>query len=117
MTTFIITTIFVSAVLTPPLSVAGSILSGGFSWLARQHGNTSDEANLLDAECVLPSGRVLWASSEPDLLWSLRGGGGSFCVVTKLKLRAYKCSQRIWTGPIIIPRRHLKLVAGGMAAM
>ena len=66
---------------------------------------------------MLPSGRILWASHEPSLLWALRGGGGSFCAVTRFKLRAYKCSQEIYAGSIIIPRRHLSLVAKGVAEM
>ncbi|KIW63905.1 hypothetical protein PV04_08871 [Phialophora macrospora] len=107
----------VVAARTPALSIGGSILSAGFSWLARQYGNTSDVSNFLDAECILPSGEVLWASKNPDLLWALRGGGGSFCVVTKFKLRAYKYTRQIWAGPIIIPRRHLDLVAKGVAGM
>ena len=33
---------------------------------------------MLDAQLVKLDGQVVWASSEPDLLWALRGGGGSF---------------------------------------
>lgn len=33
---------------------------------------------MLDVEIVLRDGRKVWASSEPDLLWALRGGGGNF---------------------------------------
>ncbi|KAH0834318.1 FAD binding domain-containing protein [Fonsecaea pedrosoi] len=107
----------VVAARTPALGIGGSILSGGFSWLARQYGNTSDPANMLDAEVVKMDGTVLWASQDPDLLWTLRGAGASFCVVTKFKLRAYPCPQDIYAGPIIVPRRQLALVAGGIASM
>lgn len=68
----------VVAARTPALGIGGSILSGGFSWLARQFGNTSDPENMLDAEIVKLDGTVLWASEEPDLLWALRGAGASF---------------------------------------
>ncbi|OQV05033.1 FAD binding domain-containing protein isoform 2 [Cladophialophora immunda] len=107
----------VIAARTPALGIGGSILSGGFSWLARQHGNTSDPDNMLDAEVVKMDGTILWASQEPDLLWALRGAGASFCVVTTFKLRAYPCPQDIYAGPIIIPRGQLPLVAKGVAAM
>ena len=33
---------------------------------------------MLDARVVKMNGQILWASEEPDLLWALRGGGGSF---------------------------------------
>lgn len=63
---------------TPAIAVGGSILSGGLSWLAPQYGNTSDPANMLDAEVVKLDGKTVWASEEPDLLWALRGAGASF---------------------------------------
>ncbi|EXJ74750.1 uncharacterized protein A1O5_01445 [Cladophialophora psammophila CBS 110553] len=107
----------VIAARTPALGIGGSILSAGFSWLARQYGNTSDPDNMLDAEVVKMDGTVLWASHEPDLLWALRGAGASFCVVTRFKLRAYSVPQDIYAGPIIIPRRQLPLVVRGIAAM
>ena len=33
---------------------------------------------MLDAQVVKTDGQVVWASAEPDLLWALRGAGGSF---------------------------------------
>ncbi|EGC47798.1 cysteine desulfurase [Histoplasma capsulatum var. duboisii H88] len=62
----------------PFVGVAGSLLLGGMSWFSGEHGLCSDPHNLLDAHVVLPDGRMLWASTEPDLLWALRGGGGNF---------------------------------------
>jgi hypothetical protein len=53
-------------------------VSGGISWAASEFGMTSDPPNFTDAQVVTTTGRVLWASEEPDLLWALRGGGGGF---------------------------------------
>lgn len=33
---------------------------------------------MVDAKFVKYDGSVVWASAEPELLWALRGGGGSF---------------------------------------
>lgn len=63
---------------TPCIGIGGSILCGGFSWLSGEYGLTSDPRNMLDAQVVKLDGEVVWASTEPDLLWALRGAGGSF---------------------------------------
>jgi FAD/FMN-containing dehydrogenase len=61
----------------PFVGVGGS-LSFCVSWISNSFGMGSDPHNLLDARIVLPDGRELWASEDPDLLWALRGGGGNF---------------------------------------
>lgn len=63
---------------TPCVGVGGTIISGGFSWLSAEHGCISDPANMMDARVVKHDGSIVWASSEPELLWALRGGGGGF---------------------------------------
>ena len=53
------------------------MLGGGHSPLSSIYGMAAD--HLLSMEVVLPSGAFVTASdtSNPDLFWALRGGGGS----------------------------------------
>jgi FAD/FMN-containing dehydrogenase len=78
--------------------VAGLTLGGGSGWLERKHGLSCD--NLLAAELVCWDGRIVRASSEenPELLWALRGGGGSFGVVTALELALYPLGPEVFAG-------------------
>lgn len=102
---------------------------------------------MLDAQVVKLDGQVVWASTEPDLLWALRGAGGSFggqcesieilssfmfsisqywahirglltsqrIVVTAFKLRAYRYTQSIYAGPILLPKDTLPQIARAVA--
>ncbi len=78
--------------------VAGLTLGGGSGWLERKHGLACD--NLLAAELVTWDGRIVRASEDEnaELLWALRGGGGSFGVVTALELALHPLGPEVWAG-------------------
>lgn len=72
----------------PDVGVVGYTLGGGLSWLARKHGLACNSVEAV--ELVTADGRLIRADHEheSDLFWALRGGGGSFGVVTAIELRA-----------------------------
>jgi FAD/FMN-containing dehydrogenase len=86
----------------PDVGVVGYTLGGGIGWLARKHGLAANSVTA--AEVVLADGRVVYADAErePELFWALRGGGGSFGVVTALEFDLYPV-DRIYAGWLAWP--------------
>ncbi len=81
--------------------VSGLILGGGFGWLSRKFGFSSD--NLIAVDVVTADGRFLTASEteNTDLFWGIRGGGGNFGVVTAFKLKLYPIGPQVVAGLIL----------------
>jgi FAD/FMN-containing dehydrogenase len=80
--------------------IAGLTLNGGMGFLTRRLGLSCD--NLVGADVVTADGKLVHADSErnADLLWALRGGGGSFGVVTSLEYRLHDLGPRSsWRSP------------------
>ncbi len=73
----------------PDVGVTGYTLGGGLGWLARRYGLAAD--SVLRAVVVTADGELTIADPDrnTELFWALRGGGGSFGVVTGLEFRLY----------------------------
>jgi hypothetical protein len=71
------------------VGVVGYTLGGGLSWLARKHGFACDSVTAI--ELVTADGDHVRTDAEhdPDLFRALRGGGGSFGVVTAMEFTLY----------------------------
>ncbi|WP_196255767.1 FAD-binding oxidoreductase [Micromonospora sp. WMMC415] len=87
----------------PDVGVVGYTLGGGLGWLAREHGLAAD--SVLRAQVVTAAGTVETAGPDrnPDLFWALRGGGGSYGVVTALEFRLHPVS-RVYAGAVTFGR-------------
>ncbi|HEY2187969.1 MAG TPA: FAD-binding oxidoreductase [Caldimonas sp.] len=90
--------------------VAGLTLGGGFGWLTRRLGLTID--NLLGATIVTADGelRKVSASSDPDLFWALRGGGGNFGVVTSFEFKLHPIGPELHAGLVVYPATQARQV-------
>lgn len=80
--------------------VAGLTLGGGFGYLSRRFGWTSDTVRSMDV--VTADGRMVRASEREnaDLFWGLRGGGGNFGVVTSIEYELFPVGPEIMGGPV-----------------
>lgn len=84
------------------VGIGGLTLGGGIGYMVRKHGLTID--SLLAAELVTAAGDILVADAyhHPDLFWALRGGGGNFGVVTRLKFKLNPLPSFVG-GPLVLP--------------
>jgi FAD/FMN-containing dehydrogenase len=98
----------------PTVGISGITLGGGVGYLSRKLGLTID--SLLAVEIVTAEGQVLKVDSdnEPDLFWALRGGGGNFGVVTRLKYRLTELTA--FTGGMLCLPVTPEVLAGFVAA-
>jgi FAD/FMN-containing dehydrogenase len=73
----------------PDVGIAGYSLGGGIGWYARQHGLATN--SITAVEIVLADGELVRADAHTnaELFWAVRGGGGSFGVVTALEFKMY----------------------------
>lgn len=83
--------------------VAGFTLGGGFGWLTRSEGYTTDR--LIGATIVTADGqiRTIDHETEPELFWAIRGGGGNFGVVTAFVFAPLKLGPEIVGGMVLWP--------------
>ena len=96
--------------------VAGLTLGGGYGWLRRKYGLSSD--NVLEAEVVTADGAVLTASKDEnsDLFWAIRGGGGNFGIVTSFTFTLHPVGPEVAFAATFYPIEELGEVLRGWRA-
>jgi hypothetical protein len=84
------------------VGVVGYTLGGGLSWMARRHGLASNHVTAV--ELVTADGRQLRADADnhADLFWAVRGGGGSFGIVTALEFALFPVTE-VYAGMLAFP--------------
>ncbi|WP_275287000.1 FAD-binding oxidoreductase [Halomonas elongata] len=83
--------------------IAGLTLGGGFGYLSRRWGYTTD--SVLGMDVVTPDGQLVHASADEhaDLFWGLCGGGGNFGVVTGFDYQLYPVGPEVVGGLVAWP--------------
>ena len=83
--------------------LSGLTLGGGFGWLTRRWGFTSD--HLISADVVTASGDLVRASESEnsDLFWGIRGGGGNFGIVASYEYKLRQLGPTVMAGLIAYP--------------
>jgi FAD/FMN-containing dehydrogenase len=86
----------------PDVGVVGYSLGGGISWLARRYGLAANSVTAV--ELVNAGGELVRADADnaSELFWALRGGGGSFGVVTALEFQLYPIAE-VYAGVLFFP--------------
>ena len=86
----------------PDVGVVGYSLGGGISWLARRYGLATNSVTAV--ELVNADGELVRADAdnESELFWALRGGGGSFGIVTALEFQLYPIAE-VNAGALFFP--------------
>lgn len=67
------------------VGVVGYTLGGGLSWLGRAHGLAANRVTAIELVTADGVHRRVDATTDPELFWALRGGGGNFGVVTAIE--------------------------------
>jgi FAD/FMN-containing dehydrogenase len=86
----------------PTVGIAGLTLGGGEGLLMSKYGAACD--NLISAQLLTVDGRQVEASqtSNPDLFWAIRGGGGNFGVATALEYQLHSVTD-VLAGTLTYP--------------
>jgi FAD/FMN-containing dehydrogenase len=90
-------------------TVVGYTLGGGLGWFGRKYGQAAhlvQAFEIVDADGVA---RRVTASSDPELFWALRGGGGDFAIVVAMELMLVPAME-IFGGRTMWPIQHAQQI-------
>jgi FAD binding domain/Berberine and berberine like len=86
----------------PDIGIVGYTTGGGFGWCARAYGLACNSVRAVELVTADGEQRRVDASNDADLFWALRGGGGSFGVVTAIEYDLIELPE-VFAGSAIYP--------------
>lgn len=86
----------------PDPTVVGMTITGGISWFGRAFGIGADSVLTVELVDGLGRLRTLSATEEPELFWAVRGGGGSFGIITRIEVALHSAAQ-LYGGRLLWP--------------
>lgn len=69
----------------PIVGVTGYMLGGGLGWFSRKYGWAAESVTAFEAITAEGDRLTATATTESDLFWALRGGGGDYAFVTSVE--------------------------------
>ena len=84
------------------VGVVGYTLGGGLGWLSRRYGLACNHVRAVEVVTADGQRRRVGADNEAELFWALRGGGGSFAVVSAIEVGLVELSE-VYAGAVIYP--------------
>ncbi|MEK6326853.1 MAG: FAD-binding oxidoreductase [Actinomycetota bacterium] len=86
----------------PDIGIVGYTTGGGFGWLARRYGLACNHVQAIELVTADGVKRRVDADNDADLFWALRGGGGSFGLVTAIEFDLAELPE-VFAGSVIYP--------------
>jgi FAD/FMN-containing dehydrogenase len=86
----------------PDPTVVGMTITGGISWFGRAFGLGADSVVTVELVDGLGRLRRLSATEEPELFWAVRGGGGSFGIITRIEVGLH-AAPSLYGGRLLWP--------------
>jgi hypothetical protein len=96
----------------PNVGVTGYTLGGGLSWFGRKHGFACNRVSSIELVTADGEPRTVDSTTDPDLFWALRGGGGGYGIVTALHIDLLPITE-VYAGALLLPP---ELTADGLRA-
>ena len=96
----------------PNVGVIGYTLGGGLSWFGRKYGWACNRVSAIELVTADGEARTVDATTDPDLFWALRGGGGGYAIVTALHVELVPVTEA-YAGALLFPP---ELAAEGIRA-
>jgi FAD binding domain len=96
----------------PNVGVIGYTLGGGLSWLGRKYGWACNRVSSIELVTADGEARTVDGTTDPELFWALRGGGGGYGIVTALHVDLLPVAEA-YAGALLFPA---ELAADGLRA-